>query len=347
MIYNRLMIGILSITTLIISSCMKHEAMVIPNLNINFPAAYVVNGTSNNIMAIKLSDHSIAETITLNGASFPHHIYLNPSKTKLAVAITSTDLSAGHAGHATSSAGMKIMIIDVVTGVIDKELNVAKMPHNAIFNSSGTELWVGQTDLNQSQIIVYNTSDWTVKNTINVGKGLSEVTFSSDGLMAYACNTTDGTTTILNANTKLILTTLSVGIDPIGAWSATNGKMYVDNETGKTVTEISVAGMNITQRINLGFKPGYVAHNPIQNELWVSDATNGKVVYYTLLNDIWTVKGNIPTGADAHAITFTPDYLVAYVTNQGANTVSVINVASHNVTKTINVGTKPNGIALK
>ena len=140
---------------------------------------------------------------------------------------------------------------------------------------------------------------------------------------------------------------LTVGADPVGAWSASNGKMYVDNEMSQTVSEISVSGMNVTSTINLGFKPGYVAYQTASGELWVSDATNGKVVYYTLSGGIWTLQGNIVTGADAHAITFNNDGTKAYVTNQGAGNISVIDVAAHTISQTIAVGTKPNGIALK
>ena len=335
-----------------ISSCKKHDMdemhpAVHTMLNINYPASYIVNGSSNNISVIKLSDNTVSETISLNGATFPHHIYINPAKTKLAVAITATDLSGGHAGHGGATAGLKVQIIDAVTGMIDKEISLSKLPHNAIFNSAGTELWLGQMDTIQSQVLVYKTSDWTLQNTINVGKGLSEVTFSNDGTMAFACNTMDGTVTLIDASTKMIHTTLTVGTDPVGAWSASNGKMYVDNEMSQTVSEISVSGMSVTSTINLGFKPGYVAYHTASGELWVSDATNGKVVYYTLVGSVWTLQGNITTGADAHAIAFNSDGTKAYVTNQGAGNVSVVDVATHTVSQTISVGSKPNGIAFK
>ena len=313
-----------SIFAFTISSCKKHDMDDMKHdaghtmLNINYPAAYVVNGVSNNISVIKLSDNTVSETISLNGATFPHHIYINPAKTKLAVAITATDLSGGHAGHSGATAGLKVQIIDVVTGMIDKEISLAKLPHNAIFNNAGTELWIGQMDTIQSQVLVYKTSDWTLQNTINVGKGLSEVTFSNDGTMAFACNTMDGTVTLIDANSKMIHTTLTVGTDPVGAWSASNGKMYVDNEMSQTVSEISVSGMNVTSTINLGFKPGYVAYHTASGELWVSDATNGKVVYYTIVGGVWTLQGNISTGADAHAIAFNSDGTKAYITNQGS-----------------------------
>jgi len=121
----------------------------------------------------------------------------------------------------------------------------------------------------------------------------------------------------------------------------------VDNEMSQTVSEISVSGMSVTSTINLGFKPGYVAYHTASGELWVSDATNGKVVYYTLVGSVWTLQGNITTGADAHAIAFNSDGTKAYVTNQGAGNVSVVDVATHTVSQTISVGSKPNGIAFK
>ena len=328
-----------------ISSCKNHDMSAM--LNINYPAAYVVNGTSNNLSIVKLSDNTIGETVGLNGATFPHHIYMNPAKTKLAVAITATDLSAGHATHNGSVPGLKVQIIDMVTGMIDKEIALTKLPHNAIFNNAGDELWIGQMDTQQSQIAVYNTSDWSLKNTINVGKGLSEVTFSSDGTKAFACNTTEGTVSVIDPVSKKITATLTVGTDPVGAWSAGNGKMYVDNEASQTISEISVADSKVISTFKLSFKPGYVAYSTHHSEIWVSDATNGKVVFYTNKTGIWTPTGNISTGADAHAIAFSSDGLKAYITNQGANTVSVVDVVNRLKLKDIDVGLKPNGIVLK
>ncbi len=315
-------------------------------LNINYPAAYIVNGASNNISVLRLSDNVLTETISLNGATFPHHIYLNPSKTKLAVAITSADLSEGHVGHGGSLPGQKIQIIDVVTGNIDKEINVNQLPHNAIYNTLGTELWIPQGDSVSGTVLVYKTTDWTLQNTINVGKLPSEVTFSNDGSKVYVANTKDGTISIIDPVSKVVLQTLATGINPVGAWPASNGKMYADNEGSQTVSEIDVITNTITATINLGYTPGYVAYNSTNSELWVSDATNGKVVYYTLISNVWTLQGNITTGANAHAIAFSIDNSKAYVTNQDANTISIINVLTHSVTTTVNVGSKPNGVVL-
>lgn len=322
-------------------SCKKDEL-----LSIDYSSAFVVNGGSNNLSVINLNTDEKTGTIDLNRATFPHHVYLSPDKSQIAVAITSTDLSAGHGGHGGGSASFKVLIVDTKTGEIHHTLELSKLPHNAIFSPDGKELWVGQADATQSKILVFNTADFSQKSSINVGKGLSETTFSADGTKVFAANTDDNTVTIIKSSDKTIVSTLTVGTAPVGAWTAENGKMYADNETSKTVSEIDVATNTITATIILGFKPGYVAYSDHHAELWVSDADNGKVVYFKLVGGKWTKEGEIITGADAHAIAFNPDGTKAYVTNQGASTVSVIKMSDHTKIKDIAVGNKPNGIVL-
>ncbi|MDX1909338.1 MAG: YncE family protein [Bacteroidia bacterium] len=328
----------------IVASCHKGHDM--EALNITHPAAFVVNGAGNTVSVIDLTDDTKVHDIELNGATFPHHIYLNPNKSKVAVAITNTDLSGGHGGHGGATSGFKVQIISTVTGVIEKEISTSKLPHNAVFSPSGTELWIPQSDT-PSKVLVYRTSDWTQTHEVEVGHLTSEVTFSADGSKVYAANTDEATLSVIDPTTKTVSATIAVGTAPVGAWTADNGKMYVDNETSKTVMEIDVATDAITATIDLGYKPGYVAYSDHHAELWVSDADNGKIHYYKLVGGTWTQEGEFATGADAHAIAFNADGTKAYVTNQGAGTVSVIQLSDHTKIKDIAVGSKPNGIVLK
>lgn len=347
----------ISILALGLTSCNDHDSdgghddhndHQQPILSIDYPAAYVVNGGSANLSVVRLADRTVTETIGLHGAAWPHHVYLSPDKKWLAVAITGADLSGGHGDdHGGASAGLSIRIIDAVTGVMAKELPMAKMPHNAIFNNDGSELWVGQPDSPASYVWVYNTSNWTVKQSIPVGIDVSEITFSSDGTKAYAANTGGSSVTIINTLSKAVIKTVAVQQDPVGAWAASNGMMYVDNETSKSISEISVMADSVVATFSLGFKPGYAAYHASSQELWVSDAENGKVVYYKKNGGAWQKIGETITGTDAHAIAFKADGSLAYVTNQGANTISVIETANKMVIKNIPSGLKPNGITLK
>ena len=324
--------------------------------NISYPAAYVVNGESNTISVIKLSDNTVAETIELMEAGnstgmmmWPHHIYhnVNASTHRLAIAMPGMDLSAGHTG---SMPGMKgrIAIIDAVKGTMIKEVEVASMNHNAVYSPDGQEIWTSQMGMN-GKVLVLDATNFSIKNTINVGDEPAEVTFSGDGSKVYVANGGDDNVTVINPANKSVITTIPVGDNPVAAWVGYDGKMYVDNEDGQSVSVIDVASNAVVETISLGFMPGSVAHNKIKNELWVTDPAGGKVHYWNWDASVnkWVHGGLFNTASGAHAIAFTNDGNTAYVTNQLDGTVSVINVAGHSKTKDITVGKKPNGIVIK
>ena len=338
----------LSALLLFFTDCKKTCTSVNPALNITQNAAYVVNGGTGTLSVIDLTTDKKINDIELDCATFPHHIYLNPDKNLLAVAIIGADLSGGHAGHGSTASGFRIVIIDAVKGTVHHTITVDKSPHNAIFTPDGKELWVGQQEAGTAnKILIFTTSDFSKTGEITVGKGLSEVTFSTDGTKAFATNTEENTVSVIKIAGKMVEKTISVGTTPVGAWAAANGKMYADSEGAKTVSEIDVATATLTETITLGFTPGYVAFNKSNNELWISDATNGKVVWYKKVNNLWAKQGDLATGTDAHAIVFNADGTKAYVTNQGAANVSIINTTTHLKIADIAVGTKPNGIVLK
>lgn len=341
------------IGALVFTSCNKDDNMDMSNvLNIDYPAAYVVNGEDATVSVIKLSTNEVTETIPLMGTGsdmimWPHHISLHENH--LAIGVPMMDLSAGHAGLNTAGMTGKLVVIDAMTGAIVKNINLPKMNHNTIYSPNGTEIWVPQMDEMSSKVLVYDASTNVLKNTINTGMMSAEVTFSSDGSKAYVANGDDNEITVINVATKAIITTIAVGLNPVGAWTGSNGKMFVDNEDGQSVSVIDVTTDSVEQTIALGFMPGIASHNGTKNELWVSDPMAGKVHYWTFdtAMGMWMHGGIFNTGSGAHAISFSMDGNTAYVTNQTANTVSVVNVTNHTVAKTINVGRKPNGIVLK
>ncbi|HXH20080.1 MAG TPA: hypothetical protein VNJ07_13465, partial [Chitinophagales bacterium] len=125
-----LLFSVFAFISIFFPSC-KDDGVHDDSLNINYPAAFVVNGKSNNIQVIELSSNTVKETIDLMGATFPHHVYLSPDKSLMAVAITATDLTGGHGGHGGGSGNYMVHIINTVTGAHEHELMCAKMPHNA------------------------------------------------------------------------------------------------------------------------------------------------------------------------------------------------------------------------
>lgn len=356
MTFRSLIIPVAVAGLVFLAACRKHkmEEDMGMEQNIDYPAAYVVNGESNSLSVIKLADNSVTETIDLMGNDpngmlmWPHHIdhRANANVHQLSIAMPGMDLSAGHSG---SMSGMKgrVMILDAVKGTMVKEVEVPAMNHNAVFSPDGSELWTSQMSV--GKILVLDATTYKVKNTIVVGDEPAEITFSADGSKAYVANGGDDNVTVLNPMTKAIIATIPVGDNPVAAWVGFDGRMYVDNEDGQTVSVIDVASNTVVQTINLGFMPGSVAHNLLRKELWVTDPDNGKVHYWTWspAQNTWTHGGVFDAGPGAHATAFTNDGNTAYVTNQLAQSVSVINVMTHTKIKDLTVGKKPNGIVIK
>lgn len=344
---------VISFLLIAISSCKKHDMnMPMETFNINYPAAYVVNGEDATISVIKLSTNEVTETVPLMGTGtemtmWPHHISLHENH--LAIGVPMMDLSAGHSGLNTAGMTGKLVVVDAINGAILKNITLPKMNHNTIYSPNGTEIWVPQMDEMNSKVLVYDASTNALKNTISTGMMSAELTFSMDGSKAYVCNGDDNNVTVINTSTKAIVTTIAVGLNPVGAWAGSNGRMFVDNEDGQSISVIDVAKDTVTETIKLGFMPGIASHNGSKNELWVSDPMAGKVHYWTWDSgmNMWMHGGAFNAGTGAHAITFTTDGNTAYVTNQTANTVSVVNVANHTISKSIPVGKKPNGVVIK
>lgn len=337
---------VIAVTLFSLASCKKDSSSAMER-NINYPAAYVVNGETSTISVIKLSDNSVSETIELMGSGsnmimWPHHIYNHQNH--MSIGVPGMDLSAGHSGGMSGMKG-RLVVMDATKGSLLKNIELPMMNHNVVYSPDGTEIWTTQMDA-MGTALVYDANTFTIKNTITVGDEPAEITFSADGTKAYVCNGGDNTVSIIDPATKAIIQTVSVGTNPVGAWPSSIGKMFIDNETSGTISVLNVAGNNVSATINLGFMPGYASYHTASGELWVSNPMDGKVAYYMDMGgDNWMKHGEFSTGDGAHAIAFNGN--TGYVTNQMANTVSVVNVTSHAIIKTISVGKKPNGIVIK
>lgn len=348
---------------LTVAACRKHnmDGMNMKEKNIAYPAAYVVNGESNTLSVIRLSDNTVTETVPLMAGMsgnmggnmnsmmlWPHHIYHHAGAAghRLAVAAPGMDLSAGHTG---SMQGMKgrVMVLDAVKGTLLKDLEVPVMNHNAVFSPDGSEIWTSQ--MTTEKVLVLDAATYAVKKNIDVGHDPAEITFSADGSKAYVANGGDDNVMVIDPSTKAVLVTIPVGDNPVAAWVGYDGKMYVDNEDGKSVSVIDVATNAVVQTIPLGFMPGSVAHNALKKELWVTDPDGSKVHYWTwnATTSQWAKGSTVTAGAGAHATAFTNDGNTAFVTNQMGQSVSVINVTTKAKIKDVTVGKKPNGIVIK
>lgn len=355
--------------SLLIASCSKDITSVdaAGNAMVNYDAAFVVNSQSSSLSVINMGTNKVEKTIDLGNfqsylgsnmmnmsstAMWPQHIYLSPDKSKLVIATTGNDFSSGHAmmGSMITAGGSqlsgKIMIIDAVKGTLLKEIQMEGMTQNAAFSPDGKELWTSLMMLN-GKVKVFDTSTFSLMYTIPVGQIPAELTFSEDGKKVYVANGMSNTVTIIDAMTKQILSTVTTGTEPNGAWPGMNGMMYVNNEGSQNISMIDVMTNLVTGTLPVGFMPGMTASNSIMNQIWVSDPDGGKVTMWTKTGSGYMMGGTVTVGSGATAIAFNKTGTTCYVTNQNDGTVSVVDVATLKEMMKIAVGKKPNGLVIR
>lgn len=339
-------VGIAGLVTACGHGAAPGEPGSVPIAPIAYDAVFVVNGADSSITVIDTTADEVRGTIELVEVEYPHHIYLSADRGTLLVAAPGMDLSAGHGGgghggHGSALAGA-VLALDATTGALRLARRLPSPNHNAVFAPDG-RVWTSQIS-SPGTVLLLDPTTLATSDEVMVGDGPAEVTFAEAGPYGFVANTDSDSVTILDGATGAIVETLPVGDAPVGAWPGTDGRMYVDNEAGKSISVIEPSTRSIVGTFSLGFTPALAAIAP-GGELWVTDTDGGKLVFLDAANG--TKRGELSTGAGAHAIAFTADGAKAYVSNQAAGTVTAIDVATKRVAKTIVVGANPNGLVFR
>lgn len=303
---------------------------------------------------------AIKGTIALKNVTFPHHLYMSPDAKKLALAVPGHDLSMGHSAaaqsgamggehgggqHGSSTTTGAVLVLDATTGAMLKSRMLEAPNHNATFSPDGREIWTALLR-DEGAVLVLDAETLETKQTVAVGKVPAKVTFSPDGRYAFVANGTSDTVSIIDPNTRAVVKTIPVDREPVGAWPGADGLMYVDCEVAKTVKAIDPKTLEVVGSYDLKFTPGIATVPPGRtDELWLTDADAGKVVLNRTAAD--QRVADVATGAGAHAIGFTPDGKIAFVTNQLAESVTLIDTTSRTPKTSVRVGNKPNAVLFR
>ena len=333
--------------TLVSASCTKDKTQ--PIVIEDNSVAYVINAKDNSISVVDISENLVLDVINLPNANFPFHIYISPDKSLLAVSVTNVDLSNGFPTtfFNSYSSGNKVLVIDTETKAIVNEISLNQLASNAIFSPNGKELWIGQADDVQSKMLIYKVADWRLQNTINLGKGLAEITFCTDGDMSFTCTSGEDSVQMYNAFDKSFLMNSGLSLHPIGAFPSDHHTSFIICDGNNTVFEVNADNCETIDTISLTFKPAHINYNSSKSEMWMSDVTNNKIHWFKEINSHWSEQGSLSVGTNPRWTSFSEDGSKAFIANQNSNSMSIINVSDHSILNTISVGQSPSSIAFK
>ena len=307
---------------------------------VTYDAVYVVNGEDATISVINAETDTVAGSIALKGMAYPHHIGLSPDRAQLAIAVPGYDMSGGEFGHAMhSSRPGQVVLLDALTGALVGSKKTDAANNNVVFAPAGDQVWTSQATTPGSTLIL-DAKSLELRESISVGTSPAETVMSADGTLAFVANSGSATVSVIDVAGRRLRATVPVGAGPVLAVPSSQGVVYVENEPDQTVSVIDQATLKVQQTFSLGFKPGSI--NVASNgEVWITSPDRG---YVELRSATGQVQQTIVTGAGAHWVLFSGDGRRVYVSNELANSVSVIDRATSRVTTTIPVGAKPNGM---
>ncbi len=163
--------------------------------------------------------------------------------------------------------------------------------------------------------------------------------------ISYIANSGDGTVSVIDLATNLIVATISVGQAPFGvSVSADGSTVYVSNQGSNSVSVISTTTNTVVSTIPVGNGPAGLVVSQDGSRVYIANTTDGTVSTINTATGI--VMSTVPVGSQPTGICVSPDGTRVYVTNFNDGTISVIDATSNAVISTIYIGNNPFGIAV-
>jgi YVTN family beta-propeller protein len=289
--------------------------------------AYVGNFKDNTVSVIDTATGRVVATVPV--AAGPH-----------GMAITQDGGRVYVSGDGSSS----LDVIDTATDTVVKTIDVGKAPNGVALAPDNRLLLVGV--YGEDRIAFIDTLTQTVVATTAVPKPHT-VAVSPDGTLAYVTvqEPSHFGLAVIDVAKRSVVRTLALEKTPRDGEFGYDGKVFYFTQAGvNTVQVLDPASDKIVAQIPTGISPHFVGH-PRGSAL-------GMVVVQgpgeLLLFDPATNKPvrSIAVGKQPHWATTSGDGKTAYVTNEGSNNTTVVDLATGQTT-TIAVGNAPRKVVVQ
>jgi YVTN family beta-propeller protein len=212
-------------------------------------------------------------------------------------------------------------------------------PAALALSKDGSTLYV--VSQSNNTVSLMNTSTFAIEATLATGSYPAAVAVGPSGRAFYVANQADNTVSVYSTATNSLLKTITVGSGP-SAFAFAPGRVFVANQFSNDVTvingDLSVVGTFAAQA-----GPMSLAVSPNGQYVYVANCYANTVTVYTTSGElIAEIDGfDYPNGL---AVDATNNSL--YITSGNGDTLSVVDLATNHVVKTIPTGILPSGVAV-
>lgn len=259
--------------------------------------------------------------------------------------------------YGAQTPGSSLTVIDLDSLKVARKINLAPYgrPHGVAFFPGDTLLAVTSESSQAVLLVDLRTEDVTALPTNQAGSHM--LSLSPDGARVYTANVGAGSVTMIDVATRQARTvpvaprTEGITLSPDGrqVWVGSNDHNTVTVLDALTLVPVdTMPAPGLPYRLNVGVRGPYVVvSNPMKNVVRLFDAaTRAEVAAIEIPRDPgWAAlsggSGSMPVGGAV-----SPDGRTAYIALQGRNGVAVIDLETRTITKYLDTGAGPDGIAL-
>ncbi len=307
---------------------------------------YVANSESDSVSVIDTTTNTVSATIDVHcstGGCDPQGLALTPGARFLYIA---------NRGSRDGGPGNTVSVIDTATNTLAATVTVDSGPSGIGITPNGAFVYVANQFAGTVAVIDTNKAltdpSHSVIKTIPVGDEPVPVAITPDGRFAYVsgcgtpCDTSTMFTAIINTATNSVQTTVA-GLGIIPAIAPDGLFAYVANplvdavavvDTAKALTDPTRA---VVDSVAVGDAPFGVAFTPDGGFAYVANcgefcftdepSAASSVSVIDTANNTVAATVHLPPTNGPYGIALTPNGAFAYVTNAGADSVSVLDTA--------------------
>ncbi len=163
---------------------------------------------------------------------------------------------------------------------------------------------------------------------------------------AYISNQGDGTVSVINTTTHMVVAVIPVGANPFGVAISSDSKLvYVANKSG-TISIINTGTNIVSATLTAGTSPYAICLSPDNSTIYVADYSSGQILVANALNG--QLSTAIPVAPSPYALTMSTDgkYVFVAHNSQPNAYITVITTSDNQAEATIPVAAAPNGLAV-
>lgn len=173
-----------------------------------------------------------------------------------------------------------------------------------------------------------------VVETIDVGQRPRGITFDRNFEKLFICASDDDTIQILDVDTHSVVTNLPSGEDPEQfSLHPNNRHLYVSNEDDAVVTVVDTHSREVLAQIDVGIEPEGMAVSP--DGKWAINTSETTNMLHWINTETFELEHNTLVDQRPRHVEFSQDGSVLWASSEIGGTVTVMDVASKSVVKTL------------